>query len=224
VTSRCQLVRFDRLPTHRIAAELELAGVPSERAAACARLALGNGTRARYLASRDGEALCADAHRIVEAAIAGGGPAPDEQEPWRRLLARAEERRVAAEARVEEERRTRLESEPKGRDRSALERAFDEAARRDGRRARTEVLGLGLTLAAIGFRDLLCLAEGADGAAFDPDRVAGLAASARSRDPRRLRAAAERCEEVRLSLELNVTEELALDALGFRLRGLLSST
>src|SRR5215210_1858612 len=41
VVSRCQSVRFDRLPAARIAAELERAGIDPARAAACARLALG---------------------------------------------------------------------------------------------------------------------------------------------------------------------------------------
>jgi hypothetical protein len=50
-----------------------------------------------------------------------------------------------------------------------------------------------------------------------------LAAEARTRDPRRLREAAERCEDARLSLQLNVTEELALSALTFRLEGLVGA-
>ena len=224
VVSRCQPVRFDRLPAPRIAAELERDGVAPERAAACARLALGNAARARYLASEEGAALLADVDRIVGAALAGGsGEETGGPEPWRGLLERAEERRAIAEAAVAEECRARLESEPKGRERTALERAFEEAARRDGRRARTEILDLGLTLAALGFRDLVCLAEGADDAALDPDRAASLGALARARDPRRLRAAAERCEDVRLSLEVNVTEELALEALGFKLARLVGA-
>jgi DNA polymerase-3 subunit delta' len=224
VVSRCQPVRFDRLPARRIAAELEREGIAPERAAACARLALGNAARARYLASEEGAALLADVDRIVSAALGGGagegGTAP---EPWRGLLDRAEERRALAEAAVAKECRARLESEPKGRERTALERAFEEAARRDGRRARTELLDLGLTLAALGFRDLVCLAAGADAAALDPDRAASLGPVARARDPRRLRAAAERCEDVRLSLEVNVTEDLALEALGFKLARLVGA-
>ena len=224
VVSRCQPVRFDPLPSERIAAELERAGVAAGQAAACARLALGNLERARWLASEEGVALRADVDRIVSAALTGGSGEPAGPEPWRGLLDRADARRVEAEQRVAAERDARLESEPKGRDRGALERAFDEAARRDGRRARTEVLDLGLTLAALGFRDLVCLAEGAELAALDPERAGALAPNARSRDPRRLRAAAERCEETRLALEFNVTEDLALEALGYRLAGLVGST
>jgi hypothetical protein len=55
------------------------------------------------------------------------------------------------------------------------------------------------------------------------DRAAALGAEARSRDPRRLRTAAERCEETREGLELNVSEDLALQALTFRLRRLVGS-
>jgi hypothetical protein len=77
-----------------------------------------------------------------------------------------------------------------------------------------------LTLTALTFRDLICLAEDASDAVLAADRAPALAEQARSRDPRRLREAAERCEEVRQSLELNVTEDLALSALGFRLAAL----
>jgi DNA polymerase III subunit delta' len=222
VVSRCQPVRFDPLPANRIAAGLEREGVPPDRAAACARLALGNGARARWLATEEGEALRADVCLVIAAAL-GGGSAAREPEPWRGLLDRAEERREEAEKLVAAERKARLENEPNGRDRTALERHFDESARRAGRRARTEVLDTGLTLAALGFRDLVCLAEGADEAAFDPDRAEALSSAARSRDPSRLREAAERCEEARLSLEFNVTEDLALEALGYRLASLVGS-
>jgi hypothetical protein len=45
----------------------------------------------------------------------------------------------------------------------------------------------------------------------------------RGRDPRRLRQAAERIEDTRQSLELNVAEDLALSALGFRLASLVGT-
>jgi DNA polymerase-3 subunit delta' len=221
VVSRCQLVRFDPLPAGQLAAELEAAGVPAERALACARLALGNGERARHLASEDGEALRAEVEALVRHALAGEESAAEE--PWRALLVRAEARREEAEERCAAERADRLELEPKGRERRALERDLEESAKRDGRRARTAVLDLGLELASLSFRDLVCIAEGADEAVLARDRATALAAEARSRDPRRLRAAAERCEETRESLELNVSEDLALQALQFRLRRLAGS-
>jgi DNA polymerase III subunit delta' len=217
VVSRCQLVRFDPLPPDRIAELLRDDGVDPRRARESARLALGSASRARFLASAEGEALRADAERVVEAALHSGPRGADEAEAWRPLLDRAERRRAEAEKAAERERSRLMELAPKGRDARTLERELEEAARRDARRARTEVLDLGLTLAGLAFRDLVCLAEGAEEAVLAPDRAASRAARARGRDPRRLRQAAERCEEARLSLELNVTEDLALTALGFRL-------
>ncbi len=230
MVSRCQLVRFDPLPAARIAEALVGEGVPAERAGACARLALGNGARARFLASEEGATLVADVDRLVGRALAGGGQPAGEPEAWRGLLDRAEERRAGAEERVAAEAAARLESEPKGRERNALAKQFEDAAKRDGRRARTELLDLGLTLAALRFRDLVCLGEEAEEAALDRAGAAALAAAATDEDgnpvtvdPRRLRAASERCEDVRQSLELNVTEDLALEALGFRLARLVGT-
>ena len=219
VVSRCQLVRFDPLPAERIAQLLEGEGVEPGRAHAAARLSLGNGSRARFLASDEGMALRGEVERLVFDALG----AIHMEEPWRGLLQRAEERREGAEAAVEERKRERLEQEPRGRERSALEREFDETAKRDGRRARTEILELGLELAALAFRDLVAAASGADGAVLATDRIEDLVSAANDRDPVRLRQAAEACEDTRSSLQLNVTEELALSALTFRLRELVGS-
>src|SRR3954447_17023545 len=125
VVSRCQLVRFDPLPAEQIAATLESEGVPPERAAACGRLALGNAARARFLASSEGDELRSEVERIVLAALERG----DDQESWRPLLERAERRRAEAEERAATSRAERLELEPKGRDRRALERELEEAAK-----------------------------------------------------------------------------------------------
>jgi DNA polymerase-3 subunit delta' len=225
VVSRCQLVRFDPLPAARIAEALVGEGVPAERAAACARLALGNGARARFLATDEGATLLADVDRLVGRALAGGGQPAGEPEAWRGLLDRAEERRAAAEASVAEQAAARLETEPKGRERNALEKQFEDAAKRDGRRARTELLELGLTLAGLRFRDLLCIAEGAEEAALDRAGAQALVAGGDvAVDPRRLRVATERCEDTRQALEVNVTEDLALEALGFRLARLVGAS
>jgi DNA polymerase-3 subunit delta' len=218
VVSRCQLVRFEPLPAATIAEQLVADGVPAERADACARLSLGNASRARYLASDEGEELRAEVQALVLAALAGGSDAG--MEPWRPLLARAEVRGVAAEEAIADEAKRRLELEPKGRERRAIEKDFEESAKRESRRARRESLELSLMLASLTFRDLICLAEDAPEAVLASDHTSALAEQARSRDPRRLREAAERCEDVRQSLELNVSEDLALSALGFRLAAL----
>jgi DNA polymerase III subunit delta' len=217
VVSRCQLVRFEPLPAARIAAALEADGVPPDRADACARLALGNAGRARYLASPDGEELRAEVEHIVASVLAGDGRGA---EPWRPLLERAERRRFEAEETAAAARERRVELEPKGRERRAIERELEESAKREGRRARTEVLDLALSLTGLAFRDLACIAENAPEAVLAADRAGALAEQARGRDPRRLREAVERCEDVRQALELNVMEDLALAALGFRLAAL----
>ena len=222
VVSRCQLVRFDPLPAERIARALEEEGIESRRAVACARLALGDASRARLLASEAGEALRCHAERIVQAALAPEEVTATSEEPWRPLLARADERRTEVEGELSARGAKRLELEPKGRERRAIERELEESAKRDGRRARTEVLELGLELAALLLRDLGCAADGADAAVLAVDRPELLAGAA-GRDPRRLREALERCEDVRRSLVLNVNEELALSALSFRLGRLVSA-
>ncbi len=223
VVSRCQLVRFDALPAARIAETLVREGVPAPRAEAYARLSLGNGERARFLASEEGSGLLTDVDRMIEVALRGGGRRPDESESWRGLMDRAEQRQAAAEEQVATESAARLETEPKGRDRSAIEKQFEDSAKRDGRRARTEVLDLGLSLAALRFRDLICMAENAPEAMHDAVGAEELAIEAGPRDPERMRVAVERCEQTRLSLQLNVTEELALEALGFRLAQLVGA-
>ena len=220
VVSRCQLVRFDPLPRERIAEQLESQGVDPARADAAARLALGDGRRAEFLAGPDGQALRADVEALVRAALADADGAA---EPWRGLLERAEVARKQAEDDVEEKKKERLELEPKDRERRALEKEFDEMAKRAGRRERTKVLDLGLELATLTFRDLVCLSEGARDAVLATDRIDALAGAAQARDARRLREAAELCEDTRQSLQLNVQEDLALTSLSLRLRRLVGS-
>ena len=213
VVSRCQLVRFDPLPAALIASQLD---VEPQLAEASARLSLGDMGRARFLASADGMALRDDVDAMVRGALAGQAG-----ESWRALLARAEDALKLKQDAIDDERRERLEYEPKDRERRALEKEYDEMAKRAGRRARTGTLDLGLELASITFRDLVCVAEGAREAVLGTDRCDALAEAARGRDPRRLRRAAELCEQVRQSLQLNVSEDLALTALTLRLARLV---
>jgi DNA polymerase-3 subunit delta' len=220
VVSRCQLVRFDPLPRERIAERLRSQGIDGEQADAASRLALGDGRRAEFLVSDEGRALRADVEAMVRAALAD---ADGTAEPWRALLERAEEAREQAEDDIAEQKAGRLEMEPKDRERRALEKEFDESAKRAGRRARTHMLELGLELATLTFRDLVCVAEGAREAVLATDRIDALAPAAQARDPRRLRQAAELCEDTRQSLQLNVQEDLALTSLSLRLRRLVGS-
>jgi DNA polymerase-3 subunit delta' len=221
VRSRCQLVRFAPLPPARIAQVLVAEGVDASRAGGCARLSLGSGARARLLASDEGNELRGHAERLVTAALAGASGGPEAAGSWRGLLERADASRQEVEERAAGEFERLAGLAPKGRERRALERELEEAAKRDGRRARTEVLDLGLTLAASSFRDLAAVSEGAGDAVLGTDTIDALAARAEGRDARSLRRAMEACDEARRTLQLNVTEELALEALGFRLARLV---
>ena len=222
VVSRCQLVRFDPLSAERIAAALERDGMdPAARGRV--RAAGARQRRAGTLPGlRRGRRAARRRRRLVRARWRASG-ARRPAEPWRGLLERAEARRAQAEETVARARAERLETEPKGRDR----RRSSASSRRPPSATAAARAPRCSTWASSSrrwrFRDLLCLAEGADGAALAADRAAGLAGAARGRDPRRLREAVERCEDVRQSLELNVSEDLALTALTLRLERLVGS-
>ena len=69
IRSRCQLVRFDAPSVRETAAALEALGEDPDAALACARLALGDGERARELTGAQGRALRAAAERYARAAL-----------------------------------------------------------------------------------------------------------------------------------------------------------
>ena len=129
-----------------------------------------------------------------------------------RLLKAAEEIGADAEAAAREA----LEEEKEaGVKRSAKE--MNDEAKRVGRRRRTETLDLGLALCASWFRDLAAVASGAEEVVFNRDRLPQLRAAAEGLDPADARRAAELVQDTRRRLDLNVSEELALEALYFRL-------
>ncbi len=215
VASRCQAIDFAPLPAEVLETELAAEGLgtgPDEIAAA-ARLAAGDLERARLLLSDRGRKLRAEAERCVAAALDGecaGGP-------WKALLDRAQ----AAGADVEAAVREVLEEEAKaGIKRSAKE--ITDGAKRAGRRRRTEILELGFELCAAWLRDLAAIAAGAGEVVFNRDRLELLRTQAAGLDPAVPRRGAALVQETRRGLELNVSEELALEALFFRLERLLA--
>ena len=223
VVSRCQLVRFDPLSAEQLTDELLAHGIERRaRGTACARLALGNGERARYLASAEGEALRSEVEALVRHALAGEEAAADE--PWRALLARAEDRRAAAEEAAARGARWRGSSSSR---RGASGERSSASSRRPPSARGAAPAPRCSTWRSTWPRSRSATSSASRRAPTRPcsprDRVPALAAEARSRDPRRLRTAAERCEETRESLELNVSEDLALQALTFRLRRLVGS-
>jgi len=218
IRSRCQLVRFDALPPDALAERIGRRGVAPEQAAACARLALGDGERALELALDDGPALRAGGEALARAALAGRVA---EQAPWRVLLDVCRERGSAAvteaKARLAEEQ----ELVPR-RERKRLETEYEQRIRRTRRRVETEVLDLGLQLSSLWLRDVACVAWGAGDLVHHVDRAGALAEDAAGRDPQRLRAGVELVEGTRRRLRSNVSEELALEVLAYRLEGLLA--
>jgi DNA polymerase-3 subunit delta' len=215
VASRCQAIDFASLPADVLEAELaaeRLDAGPDEIAAA-ARLAAGDLERARLLLGERGKELRTEAERGVAAALEGECASA----PWKALLDRAQ----AAGADVEAAVREVLEEEAKaGIKRSAKE--ITDGAKRAGRRRRTEILELGFELYAAWLRDLAAVAAGAEEVVFNRDRMDTLRTQAAGLDPALPRRGAELVQETRRGLELNVSEELALEALFFRLETLLA--
>ena len=203
VASRCRPVDFVTLPVQAIEAALEGVGDSAEIAAA-ARLSAGDLECARYLLSDSGRQLRTSAFGLGKE----GGT------PWRQLLATAEKAGEDAEAVTREA----LEEERKAGVRRSARDVNDEA-RRAARRRRTEVLDLGLALAAAWFRDLTAVAAGAPEVAYNQDRLAQLESQAEDLDLAESRRAVESIQDTRRRLDLNVSEELALEALAVRLGG-----
>lgn len=212
IASRCQPVDFAPLPVEAVEAQLD--GDPEE-VAAVARLSGGDVGLARLLLDERGRRLRAQGERLAAAGLDRGGA--EGNAPWKPLLEAAEGAGEDAEAAAREA----LEAE---RDAGAKHSAREVAdqAKRTGRRRRTELLDLGLGLTAAWFRDLAAVAAGATGIAYNRDRLAQLQSEAAGLDPSRFRRAAELVQDTRRRLDLNVSEELALEALLVRLHRLLA--
>ena len=211
IASRCQSVDFAPLPPEAVEAMLREdpgAGGNAEEIAAAARLSAGDLELARLLLSEPGRKLRREAEGFAVAALGEGEAALS----WQAMLKSAEGAGEEAESATREA----LEEEKDGgMKRSA--RDISDAAKRAGRRCRTDLLDLGLRLAAAWFRDLAAAASGAADVAYNSDRLPQLQSQVESLDPSAARRAAELVQETRRRLDLNVSEELALEALSFRL-------
>lgn len=214
IVSRCQSVRFDPLPPAVIAEGLQCAD--PERAEACARLALGDAGLAALLAGEQGGALRDGAERYVRSALADSTG----ERAWLGLLELAKAAGASAGEEAQERMAGELELLPK-KERKRYEREGLDARRRGERRARARTLDLALRLAELWLRDMLCLAEGAPELIHAVDRRAELEEDARERDGALVGRGVELVADTRLSLTVNVSEELALEALAYRLEALL---
>jgi DNA polymerase III subunit delta' len=217
IASRCQPVRFDPLAPAALAERLEAQGVSGAAAQASARLALGDGGRALALALGDGPAMRAEAEAFARAPLHG----ITATRPWGALLARARAQGQEAEAELEEVLAEELANLPK-KEHRRRQTEHAERSRRARRRAETFALDEALLLVALWYRDLGCVAAGAPELAHHADRAAELRDDAKDRSPAALREAVELVEDTRARLALNVSEELASEALAYRLERLLS--
>jgi DNA polymerase III subunit delta' len=216
ISSRCQQVRFDPLPAEIIAASLQ--GVAEGRGRAGARLALGDADLARRLAGEEGAQLRASAEEFARATLAGSTAG----RPWMGLLEVSRTAGTAAAEAAQERMASELEMVP-SKERKRFERESLDARRRGERRTRTKTLDLALRLAELWLRDVMCICEGAGELVHAVDRRAELEQDAQERDSARLREGIALVGETRLSLQVNVSEELALEALAYRLEGLLGA-
>jgi DNA polymerase III subunit delta' len=234
IVSRCQLVRFDPLPPAAIEAllleqnaEPQANGaqpVEPQAAAACARLALGDAELAERLTGATGASLRTAARAFAEAMLHDEPPASSR--PWRELLDAAGSAGADASEQALQAVEAELQLLP-AKERRKREREGVEAARRQQRRQRTEILDLGLRLAELWLRDMICLAEGAPELvhALDMRRALeeDLAALREHGRPAALPRAIELVSQTRQALAQNVSEELALEALHCRAQEALAA-
>jgi DNA polymerase-3 subunit delta' len=216
ISSRCVNVRFDALAAEAIARGLLVEGCADEEGArACARLALGDAGQARMLISEEGRALREASEGYVRSALKG----ETGRCKWVDLLEAAKGAGASAGELVGERLEEELELAP-SKERKKLEREAQEAGKRIERRARARALDQGLQLAELWLRDMLCIKEGAKELVYAVDRMGELEADAKAQGGAPARRGVELVRETRTRIALNVGEELALEALAFRLQAL----
>ncbi len=221
IRSRCQVVRFDAPAVEELAAELSAAGVAAEVAQAYARLSLGDAGRARALAEPEGVELRERAQELVRRALAGEAGAAA---PWDGLLAavRARGERV----RVELEERQAPSS-------SCFPVAIASAQRRSGGSGPSAPAGASRPgpwswRSIWSRRGCSISSHWRSGRSIWSGTVTGWASCGRTRRlvvaPMRGLCAARSSlvEDTRQGFMLNVSEDLALEALTYRLGQVLA--
>lgn len=213
IVSRCQPVRFEAAPPAQLRERLQSEhGVAPQTAAACARLALGDGELALRLALGEGKALRAATQDYTRAVI--DGRLADARSAL--LLEQASEH----ERRAKDEIDARFAAEADvlaTRDRARHKREAETAVKRGGRRAKAQTLDDGLRLVSLWLRDVACAADGEPDLVRNCDRAELIAADSEQVPSHRARAAVALVEESRTMLALNPSEPLLLDALASRL-------
>jgi DNA polymerase-3 subunit delta' len=223
VRSRCQEIHFAALSPEALEAQLANVAPTAtpEELRAASRLGAGDAERAALLLSEPGRELRAAAEGMVRAAISG----ELDSLPWKRLL----EASTAAGEIEGESAREPLEAladqiaDADERAAKRLRREAEEGGKRATRRGRLRALDTGLGLAGAWLRDLAAIGDGAAELVLTSDRSGELDEDASGLDPRRARRAAELVMDTRRRLTVNVSEELALEAMCFRLEFVLGT-
>jgi DNA polymerase-3 subunit delta' len=215
IRSRCQAVRFEAPSEERSVAAIEALGVSAAVATACVRLALQDVERAAELAGDEGRALRAAAETYARAAVAGR---IDTERPWAPMLAAVRSRGEAAASALETEAQAELDLIPR-KERKRVENEWGDRVKRTRRRVQTGALDLGLQVVSLWFADLAALALDAPDLVRNADRESQLREDLETTGPQpaQLRRAIELVEDTRRRFELNVSEELACEALAYRL-------
>jgi DNA polymerase III subunit delta' len=217
IRSRCQLVRFDAPDERAVAAALEPLGVDGATALACARLSLDDAGRAQELAGEDGRTLRAAAERFARAAVHAQVSAI---RPWTGLIEAVRRSGEAIRSELELRATADIELYPR-RERKRVETEWSDRVRRARRRVETAALDLGLQVVSLWFADLAYLTWGAEDLVRNVDRLEELRGEA-GPPAERLREAVELVEDTRMRFQLNVSEELACEALAYRLERTLA--
>ncbi|MFL5846319.1 MAG: ATP-binding protein [Solirubrobacteraceae bacterium] len=212
IASRCQPVRFDAPGSAAIADRLGRHGVAPETAQACGRLALGDFERALSLALGDGPVMRAASEAMARGALANRLA----DAPWTPLVTIAGAAGDAAAGDVRGRVAADLEFLP-AKERKKAEREGEEHAKRAHRRAKSQALDQSLQLVGLWLRDVVCVIDGAEDLVHHADRVEQLREDAGAADAHRLRDGILLVDDTRASLALNPSEELALEALAYRL-------
>ncbi|MFZ0088514.1 MAG: hypothetical protein WAL63_03335 [Solirubrobacteraceae bacterium] len=217
IRSRCQVVRFEPPSEEAAAAENEALGLPRATALATVRLALQDADQARELARPEGQALRAAAERYARSATSGEMTSA---RPWVELLSAVRARGEVTGSELEALAAAELELTAR-KDRKRVETEWTERTRRTRRRVQTGALDLALQLVSLWFCDLMMLGYGVGALVRNADREAELRQDA-GIEPDQLRAAVELVEETRERFQLNVSEDLACEALAYRLEQTLA--
>ena len=163
----------------------------------------------------DGPAVRAAAATFADCALRGELA----ERPWTALTDLAKRAGDHATAQLDEIHAAELELTARS-ERARLERAHAERVRRAARRASLASLDLALALGALRYRDAAVIAYGAPELVHALDCAEALARLAREHQPAVLQRAIGLVQITREGLQLNVTDELALEALAYRIAAL----